>query len=95
MSAFCIHCGERVRKGDETHRSLMPFQSFCPKCRSPAEYTGEIFIVFGLLIALLYNMILDDESPIFGDIVGGALVGLGVVRLFRHLKIKWTKRRVA
>ena len=92
MFAFCVHCAERVKDCDAAHPASKPFQRFCPTCGRPAEYTGECFIIVGILAGLVYNMYLCDELPIFGDIVGGALIGWGVVRLARHLKIQRAKR---
>ena len=95
MGAFCVNCAERVKDCAAARPLRRPFQRFCPKCGKRAEYTGEGFIIGGLLAAVFYNLYLCDELPIFGDIVGGALVGWGVIRFIRHASIKRTSQHAA
>ena len=94
MGAFCKHCAERVKSCDAAHPLSRPFLRYCPKCGGPAEFTGEGFIIGGIVIGLFLNMFLCDELPIEGDIIGGALVALGLTRLCEHWMIGRKRRHV-
>jgi len=86
---YCPECGVAF----ESRECLPPGKRLacglrlkCPVCGARVRVSGHLLIVLGSLAILFTALILDDVTWRFGAIIGGALIGLGCLRLIHQVR---------
>jgi hypothetical protein len=82
---FCPRCGSGYESSECRRSSWFSLASGrCPRCDVAVVISGGTFIIVGLVIWGLCDMVLDTNTPLLGAVIGGALGSFGVFRLVRQ-----------
>lgn len=83
----CLNCGRGLESGEfatpSDRGSLYPR---CPACGSPISASGTVFMVAGVLWALICFLFPGGEAEFAALVGGGALAALGATRLMGQFR---------
>jgi hypothetical protein len=95
---FCPTCGAALRArqcAKEIGTFRMASRLRCPYDDSPVQVSGVAFIIGGILIWFVLQLVLSPGASTIGYWLGGGLCAIGVLRIARQYRARLRRHRRA